>query len=232
MQVWLVERMNALVTGTSRGLGRALVEGVAARGGFVVGVGRTELPLENSDRVMLKGDLTEHRTVLELCSAIGDRPLDLLIHNAAVGGRRRHLSEEAVDEIRRALDVDVLGPAALTAELLPALRRAEHPLVLLIGSRMGDVSFNRSLPSEVRPASYAYRIAKAAVEMLSVALARELGDTATVLCIDPGPMATAMGRPDAERDPAMVANELLDAVGELRGVATGSTIALTDHTIR
>jgi NAD(P)-dependent dehydrogenase (short-subunit alcohol dehydrogenase family) len=224
-------QMNALVTGTSRGLGLALAEGIAARGGFVVGVGRTGLPVARNGQVMVQGDLTEQRTVRDLCSAIGDRPLDLLVHNAAVGGRSRELSQEAVAEIRRALEVGVIGPAALTVELLPSLRRAEHPLVLLIGSRMGDVSFNRSLPPEVRSASYAYRIAKAAVEMLSVALARELGDAATVLCVDPGPMATAMGRPGAERDPVAVADELLDSLGDLRCLATGSVVALMDRRV-
>jgi NAD(P)-dependent dehydrogenase (short-subunit alcohol dehydrogenase family) len=228
----VVAQVNALVTGTSRGLGRALAEGIAARGGFVVGVGRTEVPVVRDDRVMVRGDLTDERTVSDLCSALGDRPLDLLVHNAAVGGQSRELSQAAVAEIRRALEVDVLGPAALTAELLPALRRADHPLVLLIGSRMGDVTFNRALPPDVASASYAYRIAKAGVGMLSVALARELGDAATVLCIDPGPMVTAMGRPDAERDPVAVAAELLEALGDLRGLATGSAVALMDRRTR
>jgi NAD(P)-dependent dehydrogenase (short-subunit alcohol dehydrogenase family) len=224
--------MNALVTGTSRGLGRALAEGIAARGGFVVGVGRTEVPITSDDRVMVQGDLTEPRTVRDLGAAVGERPLDLLVHNAAVGGQGRELSPAAVTEVRRALEVDVVGPAALTAEILPAIRRAEQPLVLLIGSRMGSVDFNRSLPTDVQTASYAYRIAKAAVEMLAVALARELGDAATVLCIDPGPMATAMGRPGAERDPVAVADEILDDLDGLRGLPTGSTVALLDRRAR
>ena len=67
--------------------------------------------------------------------------------------------------------------------------------------------------------------------MLTVALAREMGEEATVLCIDPGQMATAMGRPDAERDPAAVAGELLDALEELRGLATGSAVAMIDRSM-
>lgn len=218
--------ITAVVTGTSRGLGLALVEGIAARGGFVVGIGRTATPDAADNRVVVQGDVTNERAVLDMRAALGDRPLDLLVNNAAVGGRGRELSPVAISETRRALEVNVLGAATLTEALLPSLRRADQPLVVNVGSRMGGVDFNRSLPREARPASYAYRISKAAVEMFTVALARELGDEATVLCLDPGPMATAMGRPDAERDPAAVAEELLDRLDELRGLATGTAVSL------
>ena len=154
--------MNAVVTGTSRGFGQALADEIATRGGFVVGLARTQAPVTAPDRVMLQGDLTSERAIDQVRASIGERPLDLLVHNAAVGGSRE-LSAAAVVEIRRALEVDVVGPAALTEALMASLRRAEHPLVLLIGSRMGDLAFNRSLPGDVRPASYAYRIAKAGV---------------------------------------------------------------------
>lgn len=225
-------QLNSIVTGTSRGFGQALADGIASRGGFAIGVGRTQAPVTSADRVMVQGDLTEESTVAELRSALGNRPLDLLVHNAAVGGKSQRLSAVAVTELRRALEVNVIGPAALTETLMPSLRRADHPLVLFIGSRMGDIGFNRLLPPDVRPASYAYRIAKAGVEMLTVSLARDIGDEATVLCVDPGPMATAMGRPDAARDPAGVAEELLDALEELRGLATGSVVAMMDRRTR
>jgi NAD(P)-dependent dehydrogenase (short-subunit alcohol dehydrogenase family) len=227
-----VNGLTAVVTGTSRGFGRALADGIVARGGFVVGMGRSAMPVIADDRVVVQGDLTDERAIDEVRAAVGDRPLDLLVHNAAVGGGSRELSTVAVAEMHRAVQVNVLGAAALTVALMPSLQRADHPLVLNIGSRMGDVAFNRMLPPEVRPASYAYRISKAGVEMFTVALARELGDDATVLCVDPGPMVTAMGRSDAERDPLSVADQLLEGLEGLRGRTTGSTVSLVERSTK
>jgi NAD(P)-dependent dehydrogenase (short-subunit alcohol dehydrogenase family) len=200
-----VNEVRAVVTGVSRGLGQALAQRLVARGDHVIGVSRSVLPAATGRFRTIAGDLADPEVVEAVRLAVGDGHLDLLVNNAAVG-----------------------GAAGLTNALLPAVLQADHPVVLNIGSRMGNVDFNRSLPAEVRPASYAYRVSKAAVEMLTVALARELGLGATVLCLDPGPMATAMGRPEAERTPGAVAEEIIRRLDEFRAMATGSTVSLLE----
>lgn len=66
--------------------------------------------------------------------------------------------------------------------------------------------------------SYAYRISKAALNMLTICLAEELGDSARCWAVHPGVLDTPTGRPGATNTPAGAAGQLVDLVdsGDLR----------------
>jgi NAD(P)-dependent dehydrogenase (short-subunit alcohol dehydrogenase family) len=137
-----------------------------------------------------------------------------LVNNAGVGGTGMELESLAREELELAFAVNVVGPARVTGSLLPNLASAEHPLVINISSRLG--SLHRQAAGEYRhlPTSYAYRVTKAAQNMLSVCMAAEFGDAIRVWAVHPGRLRTALAGPDADGDPADAARRLVSLIAE------------------
>lgn len=113
-----------MVTGVSRGLGHALALQLVADGHEVVGLSRTAVPSDGRRLRTIAGDVADPSAIDSIRELVGAEPVDLLVNNAAVGGSGRDLSPASLLEMRRALDVNLLGAATLTEALLPALRRA------------------------------------------------------------------------------------------------------------
>jgi NAD(P)-dependent dehydrogenase (short-subunit alcohol dehydrogenase family) len=192
-----VEDMKkALITGGSRGLGRALASGLAAAGYAVVIDARDPRALDlaadairadagraghaGADVTALPGDVTDpaHRAVL---GAAGE--IDLLVNNAGTLGAAPlpALADYPVGELRAAFEANVIAPIALTQLFLPALRER------------GGAILNITSDAAVEP--YAgwggYGAAKAALEQASNVLAAE--ETAVrVWWVDPGDLRTGM----------------------------------------
>ena len=132
-----------LVTGANSGIGRAMVEALAARGGHVVLAARSE----ERTRPVLDGIHAQHRSaaveflhvdVSDLASvrraaaaylATG-RPLDVLVNNAGVGGTRA-LSADGFD---LTYATNHIGPFLLTSLLLPAIERAPQGRIVNVSS--------------------------------------------------------------------------------------------------
>jgi NAD(P)-dependent dehydrogenase (short-subunit alcohol dehydrogenase family) len=203
----------AVVTGGSRGFGMEVARALFGKGWDVVTVSRTRsAELDRLPRVtQIQGDIGV-MDLSELMIAVGDRPVDLLVNNAGVGGTGLQLESLARQEFESAFSVNVLGPARVTGALLSNLRRGEHPLVVNISSRLA--SLNRQAAGEYRhiPTSYAYRITNAAPNMLSVCMATEFGDAVRVWAVHPGRLRTAMAGADASGDPAEAAERLVSLV--------------------
>jgi NAD(P)-dependent dehydrogenase (short-subunit alcohol dehydrogenase family) len=177
---------TALITGASRGLGRALAQALSERGWRLVVDARhpdglaTELP----DAVVIAGDVTAppHRQTLAAAIARCGR-LDLLINNASDLGPSPlpTLATYPLDALRRVYETDVVAPLGLIQLLLPALRAAAG-IVL-------DISSDAAV--EAYPGWGGYGSAKAALDQLSAVLAVE-EPAVRVYAVDPGDMRTAM----------------------------------------
>src|SRR3954454_11206056 len=117
-----------LVTGASKGLGRAVARELAAQGWDLVVDARDAAALHDAyiDTTVttLAGDVTDPLHRAALARAIGDRPLDLLMNNASRLGPspQPRLATYDLDELRRVYDTNVVAPLALVQLLLPALR--------------------------------------------------------------------------------------------------------------
>jgi benzil reductase ((S)-benzoin forming) len=175
------------ITGTSRGLGRALVETLLESGDTrVAGLGRSAGPaLEGYTHVDL--DLTDLDAVASyVFPTLTDVSRVVLVNNAAVF-TPAYLADETAESIRVSYAVNVVAPVLLTRAFLEAYKDSGPALVVC----------NLSSGSARNPAPGAalYSGTKAALEITSRVLAQEaeaMGARLTVLCVNPGSVDTAM----------------------------------------
>lgn len=200
-----------LVTGASRGLGRAMASAMAEAGAHVVLNGRDRAALDaaaNSMRAaggsveLAAFDVTDERTVSEAIAAIVARHgrLDVLVGNAGIQHRGR-LLDFATADWQRVLDTNLTACFVLAREAARPMIERRSGRIILTASMMG--------PAIARPTIPAYVAAKGGLVALTKALAVELGPHGvTCNAIAPGFFATEMNA-------ALTANaEFSDFVGK------------------
>ena len=193
---------TVLVTGASRGIGRALVEEALRRGAKRVYAG-TRTPIDEIDERVtpLLLDVTDAAQIRRAAEDVGS--LDLLVNNAGVG-LYDDLSDPAL--LERHLTVNLFGPLRITTAFLPQLVRSR-------GAVVNNVSLTAFAPF---PAMPSYAISKAAAFSLTQSLRAALaGHGVRVHAVLTGPTDTDMTRgleiPMAT--PESVARAIFDGVG-------------------
>jgi NAD(P)-dependent dehydrogenase (short-subunit alcohol dehydrogenase family) len=182
-----------LITGASKGFGRAVARELAAEGWDLVVDARhaaelalafTSAPDPFPTITTIAGDVTDPLHRQALAAAIGDRPLDLLVNNASHLGPSPQpaLAAYDVDTLRRVYETNLIAPLALTQVLLPALERADRATIVNVTS---DASV------EAYAGWGGYGSSKAALDHLSAVLAEEHRGL-RVYAFDPGDMRTDM----------------------------------------
>ncbi|MFD6438076.1 SDR family NAD(P)-dependent oxidoreductase [Streptomyces venezuelae] len=185
----------ALITGASKGLGRALGAVLAESGWDLVVDARTDAVLEEAARELsgygtrveaLPGDVTDpgHRADL-VAAARRIGGLDLLVNNASALGAEPlvGLAELALDGLRSALETNVVAALGLVQEALPLLRESAGAVI--------DVSSDAAV--EAYATWGGYGASKAALDQLSAVLAEEEPGI-RVWAVDPGDMRTDLYR--------------------------------------
>jgi NAD(P)-dependent dehydrogenase (short-subunit alcohol dehydrogenase family) len=175
---------TALVTGTSSGLGRGVAAQLHSLGWEVLGTVRDPSASAGLAFDTVQLDVTDDDGVAELGERIMSKwgHLDVLVNNA---GRLLNgpIEELRPSELREQLNVNVVGAAALTRALLPALRAAGGT-VIQVSSIAGQIGFSLF---------GAYNAAKFALEGLSEALSAEVNDQGVrVVLIEPSAFRTAI----------------------------------------
>ena len=181
----------AIVTGASRGFGRALTTALLERGWTVVVDGRRTAELAaaaatfNSPRLIaVAGDVTDERhraALVDAATTVG--PLGLLVNNASRLGPSPQptLADYSLADLRAVYDVNVFAPLALTQLALPALLQTPGVIV--------------NLTSDAAIEAYegwgGYGSSKAAFDQLSAILAVE-NNAVRIYAFDPGDMRTEM----------------------------------------
>ncbi len=195
-----------LVTGASRGIGRAAAKALAASGAHVILVARTVGGLEEADDEIQKAggnatlvplNLKDFDWLDRLGASIFERwgRLDAFLGNAAVLGAvtpLAHLEPKAFGEL---LDINVTANWRLIRSLDPLLRQSEAGRVLFVSS---------AVARQVRPFWGGYAMSKAALESLALTYAAECQSTnVKVNLLNPGPTRTVMrARAMPGEDPA------------------------------
>jgi NAD(P)-dependent dehydrogenase (short-subunit alcohol dehydrogenase family) len=200
---------NALVTGTSRGIGPHIARGLAALGARVLCHARREEDArgraEELQGVAVWGDLAGLDGVRSVASQVAaEAPaLHVLVHNAGIL-RRGRLEDTTAEDFTETLDVNVRAPFFLTQELVPQLRVANGARIVVVSSRAGAMNEGMS------GGSMAYRISKAAVNAFVCNLSAELAsDGILVNAMHPGWVSTDMGGRSAAVTPEDAADTVL-----------------------
>jgi NAD(P)-dependent dehydrogenase (short-subunit alcohol dehydrogenase family) len=201
-----------VITGTSTGIGRATAERLAGLGFKVfAGVRKASDAPEGSGITPLIIDVTDAASITSaaatVAAEVGNAGLRGLVNNAGitVPGPLEFLP---LDDLRRQLEVNVIGPIAVTQAFLPLLRKGRGRIVN-IGSIGGKMSM---------PFLGAYHVSKFGMEALSDSLRQELRPWGIrVSLVEPGGVNTPLwerGRTAADEMLARVPQETHDYYGE------------------
>jgi NAD(P)-dependent dehydrogenase (short-subunit alcohol dehydrogenase family) len=182
-----------LITGVSRGCGRALAEEFIRLGHVVLGCGRSETEIS---RLQKQFGAPQDFAVLdvsrdEAVAAWAKRVLpshgapDLLLNNAGLINRNAPLWSIGAEEFSRVVDVNLKGPANVIRHFVPAMIKRGSGVIVNFSSGWG-----RSTAAEVAP----YCATKWAIEGLTQALAQELPAGLAAVPLNPGIINTGMLR--------------------------------------
>lgn len=183
------ENRTILITGVTRGLGRALALRLAGLGHIVVGCGRTRSAVEE-----MQGLLGEPHgiSLIDVAAAAEvdtwarrvlarHPPIDLLLNNAGVINTNAPLWEVPEEEFARVIDVNLKGTYHVIRAFLPSMIERGRGVVVNFSSGWG-----RSSSSEVAP----YCATKWGIEGMTRALAEELPRGMAAVALNPGVVHT------------------------------------------
>ena len=197
-----LEKKTALVTGSSKGLGKSIAMALAAAGARVALVSRDRKRLDEvASEIRAAGgqadtfptDVTDERQVRDLEKAVTKKlgRLQILVNNAGINVRK-HLVDFTVDEWRRVIDTNLTSVFLLSHAFVPTMKGQGYGRILNLTSIMSHVAI---------PGRTAYCASKTALLGFTRALALELAtEKITVNGISPGPFATEMNKPLMENE--------------------------------
>ena len=186
-----VTRKIIVITGATRGLGRAMVDEFVRFGHVVLGCGRSRDKLAalhqrfGAPHEFREVDVSSDEAVQSWANLCIQQhgPPDLLINNAGVINANAPLWEVDAREFDRVIHVNVSGTANVVRHFLPSMIRRRTGVVVNFSSGWG-----RSVDAEVAP----YCASKWAIEGLTLALARELPSGMAAVPVNPGIINTEM----------------------------------------
>jgi len=207
----------AIVTGASRGIGRAISVALAQEAATVVLAARSIRKLqETADKVTEAGgkakivvtELTEEESIKNLVKVTHEKfsRLDILVNNAGVTHSAK-LEETTTEDWERCMQVNVRAPFILCREALGLLKKSQAGYIINIASVVGVKGY---------PLQSAYTSSKHALRGMTISLAEELkGSNIRVHLLCPGGVDTELVqkvRPDIKRDELMQPEEIAELV--------------------
>ncbi|HEY1760103.1 MAG TPA: SDR family NAD(P)-dependent oxidoreductase [Bryobacteraceae bacterium] len=187
-----LEGRVAVISGASRGLGKAMALELGAAGAALALVGRDRAKLDETaseaaalgaEAAVFVADLSQEAQVLALQRNAAERfdRVDILINNAGVN-LRKPLTEFTLEEWNRVMDANLTSVFLMCRSFIPMMRGRGWGRIVNMTSIMSHVSL---------PGRTAYSASKAALLGFTRALAQELApEGITVVGISPGPFAT------------------------------------------
>jgi len=231
----MVEHRVVMITGASKGLGRALAHAfakqgarlaISARGEKLLMEAKRELEEMGAEVLAVRGDMADARDVEMFVSLAEDRfgTIDVLINNASIFGPSPspYLFDYPEEDFREVIRVNALGPFLVTKRVLAGMLARDRGVIINVTSEAGRVGY----------AGWgAYGISKFAVEGMTQTWAEELEGTGVrIYAVDPGEMDTemhALAVPDCDyplAKPEEVVGLFLDLANEETHFLSGTRI--------
>ena len=212
-----------LITGANRGIGLALTRELLVLGHKVIATSRnpvasrelSELEVPHHDAMsVVKLDVTSDASAMEAAQAVAAKysAIDVLVNNAAVFPEEGNESITEIDlaYFGTAFDTNVTGTVRVTRAFLPLLEKSKVPRIVNISSGAGSVSDKDDY------GYYAYSTSKAALNMVTRAIAAELKPRKIcVVALSPGWVKTDMGGPNAPLTPEESARSIAGTIVKL-----------------
>src|SRR6516165_5980128 len=182
-----------VITGVTRGLGRALTETFVALKHTVLGCGRSQSAIDElrksyhdpNDFAVVDVNIEAQVKTWAKRLLAKHGPPDLLLNNAALINRSAPLWQVPPEEFNRVIDVNIKGVANVIRHFIPAMIQKQSGVIVNFSSGWG-----RSTSEEVAP----YCATKWAIEGLTRSLARELPHGMAAVPLNPGIIDTDMLR--------------------------------------
>lgn len=216
---------SVLITGASGGLGYALVREFVHQDFFVYTIVREKEELERLNHafanhcVHILGDLAENDITYKIHKAIEDhtQSLDILINNAGLQGEVRKIEDIKEEELMELMQVNCFACIKTVQGALPFLKKVPQAIVLNISSRMASLTKTARGEYWHRNFSYAYRISKAAQNMLTICLNHELSELGIgVVGIHPGKLNTKVSSTPEDMTPEESAHKIFEFVRDIQ----------------
>ncbi len=202
----------ALITGANKGIGFEIARQLGAQGITILVGARDQARGEAAARNLreqgieahaLQLDVTKQATIDAVAAWIEQTygKLDILVNNAGVNLELSESEEDmptppsqvALENMRETFETNVFGVFAVTRAMLPLLRRAAAGRIVNLSSEMGSMGRRSDPTAQVAqyPPFLAYDASKAAVNSMTVSIARELRDTPIKInAVGPGYVST------------------------------------------
>jgi NAD(P)-dependent dehydrogenase (short-subunit alcohol dehydrogenase family) len=205
-----MDQRIALVTGADKSIGLEAVRGLARLGMTVYLTSRNpettrgaaEALAADGDVRALPLDVTDEAAI-QAALALVERAhgrLDVLINNAGMALEPRRVLDVPMDDVRRTIEVNLLGPTRLTQLAAPLLRKSKAGRVVMVSSGAARLDF---LSDPAAPKPYAYCLSKVGLNAATLMLADAFrADGIKVNAVNPGYVYSAVSFFRGTRSPA------------------------------
>jgi NAD(P)-dependent dehydrogenase (short-subunit alcohol dehydrogenase family) len=187
---------TTVITGATKGLGFETARRLVAAGHTVyVGARSKDKAQQAADRLGARPlliDITDDESVRAAADEVARAhdALDVLVNNAGISAATQAPEEVTGPDLAAMLDTNTVGVVRVMHAFLPLLRRAEHGVVVNVGSGLGSLSrATDPAAMESRWLALGYATTKAAVSMLTVQYAKAFPEL-RINVVDPGYTAT------------------------------------------
>ena len=198
-----MSKIITLITGAERGMGLVTAKELGKKGQqIIIGAYNMELGAQAVKELeelgvkadLYKCDVTNRDDINDLVKAVEEKYgyLNILINNAGIAGPMTSPSETSEEDLRKTMETNFFGAAAMVKAFLPLLRKAEFGKIINITSDLGSLTLASDKNNPLYNFnSFAYSASKAATNFITVAFAKELaGTNITVNSVNPGMTAT------------------------------------------
>jgi NAD(P)-dependent dehydrogenase (short-subunit alcohol dehydrogenase family) len=214
---------TVLISGAANGLGAAFVGAYKSQSDTkVIAIDRSATTSKDDNVHTFAVDVSSESSIHFFAQELEDQPIDLVIHSAGIRGLVRSLEDKHPDDVPACETLDVMDESTLAQTyqinavgtflflraILPNLRAAKDPKVIVMSSRMGSIS-NNAAGNKDAGSAYAYRASKAAMNAIVRSFAIDVPEVSFILC-HPGRVETKLVR--CKEDGAITTEESVNGL--------------------